>query len=171
MPFPGSSAVLRTESWASNDAPDNPGTIPAVESLPSIRDDLISLRGSPILCLTAARIIRNNSKQNTNDWKCWKQHEGNDGTQSADSWSRTSVLAPLGIHNQEQLSLADKITWSQSPFNDGNEIESDQDPRGQKMPGNSSEQIGPGINTPVSIPSEMRRKIETLGCLTKIFIK
>ena len=68
MPFPGSSTVLRTESRASNDAPDNPGTIPAVESLPSIRDDLISLRGSPRLCLTAARIIRNNSKQNTNEF-------------------------------------------------------------------------------------------------------
>ena len=32
-PFPGSSAVLRTESQASENAPDNPETIPEVERL------------------------------------------------------------------------------------------------------------------------------------------
>ena len=67
-PFPGSSAVLRTESWASEDAPDNPGTIPEVERLSSLGDDPIALRRSPRLCLMEAGIVRNNSEQNTNEF-------------------------------------------------------------------------------------------------------
>ena len=67
-PFPRSSAALRTESRASEDAPDNPGTIPEVERLSSIGDDPIALRRSPRLRLTEARIVRNDSKQNTNEF-------------------------------------------------------------------------------------------------------
>ena len=48
-PFPGSSAALRAESRASEDALDNPGAIPEIERLSSIRDDPIALRRRPRL--------------------------------------------------------------------------------------------------------------------------
>ena len=65
-PFPGSSAALRADSQASEDAPGNPGTIPEVERLSGIGDGPIALRRSPRLCLMEAGIVRNDSKQNTN---------------------------------------------------------------------------------------------------------
>ena len=55
-------------SQTSNDAPDNPGTIPEVERLSSIGDDPIALRRSPRLRRTEAGIVKNNSKQNTNEF-------------------------------------------------------------------------------------------------------
>ena len=89
-PFPWSSAVLRTESQALNDAHDNPGTIPEVERLSSIRDDPIALRRSPRLCLMEARIVRNDSEQNMNEFILTgsagnSAREHNDGTRSADA--------------------------------------------------------------------------------------
>ena len=56
------------ESQASEDAPDNPGTIPEVERLSSIRDEPIALRRSPRLCFMEAGIIRNDSEQNMNEF-------------------------------------------------------------------------------------------------------
>ena len=96
-PFPGSSAVLRTESQASNDAPDNLGTIPEVERLSSIRDYPIALRRSPKLHLIEARIVRNDSEQNMNEFVLTGsagnsagehndvERHHNDGTRSADA--------------------------------------------------------------------------------------
>jgi hypothetical protein len=96
-PFPGSFTVHRTKSQAPNDAPDNPGTIPEVERLSSIRDDPIALRKSPTLCFTEAGIIRNDSEQNMNEFVFTgsagnSECEGNDveqchidGTRSTDA--------------------------------------------------------------------------------------
>ena len=67
-PFPGSSTVLRTESRASDDAPDNPEIIPEVERLSNIGDDLNIVRRSPRLLLRDAGIVRNDSKRNTNEF-------------------------------------------------------------------------------------------------------
>ena len=121
-PFPGSSTVLRIESQVSDDAPDNPGIIPGVERLSSIIDDPIALRRSPRLHLIEAGIVRNDSQQNMNEFMMTgsagnSAHEGNDierhhidGTRSADAQSRTSTLALLGAHDQEQLSPTNKST-------------------------------------------------------------
>ena len=128
-PIPGSSTVLRTDSWASDDAPDNPGTIPVVERLSNNKDEPIVLRRSPRPCPMEVRITRINSEQNMNlvmltgsagkgacESNDVKQCH-NDGVQSADVQSRTStlVLAPLGAHSQE---LANKSAWSWYPSND-----------------------------------------------------
>jgi hypothetical protein len=145
-PFPGSSAALRAESRASEDAPDNPGTIPEVERLSSIGDDPIALRRSPRLCLMEAGIIRNDSEQNTNSFVLTgsagnSAHEPNDverhhndGARSADALTGAPVLAPLGMHDQERSSPVNKSVRSRSPSNDGNEIGSDQeDQRVQRL--------------------------------------
>ena len=95
-------------------------SIPETERLSSIEDDPIALRRSLRLCLTEAEIIRNDSEQNTNEFMLTDSAgnstcEGNvveqchiDGTRSADAQSRTSALALLGVHDQEQSSPADK---------------------------------------------------------------
>ena len=119
-PFPGSSTVLQTESQASNDAPDNPGTIFEVERLSSIRDHPRVFKRSLRLHFMEARIVRNNFEQNTNELVLTgntgnnayedndvKQHHI-DSTKSADAQSRTSILVLLSVHNQEWLSLANK---------------------------------------------------------------
>ena len=140
-PFPGSSAARRADSQASEDAPDNPGTIPEVERLSSIRDDPIALRRSPRLCLMEAGIVRNNSKQNTNEFVLTGsagnstrepndvEWHHNDGARSADALTGAPTLAPIGTHNQEQLSPVNKSTRSRSPSIDGNAIGSDQEDR------------------------------------------
>ena len=106
-PFPGSSAALRAESQASEDAPDNPGTIPEVERLSSIGDDPIALRRSSRLHLMEAGIIRNDSEQNTNKFVLTgsagnsarepndvKQRH-NDGARSADALTGAPALVRL----------------------------------------------------------------------------
>ena len=140
-PFPGSSAARRADSRASEDAPDNPGTIPEVERLSSIRDDPIALRRSPRLCLMEARIVRNDSEQNTNEFVLTgsagnSAHEPNDveqrhndGTRSAYALTGAPALAPIGRHDQERLSPVNKSARSRSPSIDGNEIGSDQEDR------------------------------------------
>ena len=85
------------------------------------------------------RIIRNASEQNMNKFMLTVS-TGNstckhndveqchiDGIRRTDAWSRTSALALLGTHNQEQLSPADKSTRSRSLSNDGSKIGSDQE--------------------------------------------
>ena len=119
-PFPGSSAALRADSRASEDAPYSPGTIPEVERLSSIGDDPIALRRSPRLRLVEAGIIRNNSEQNTNEFMLTGsagnsackpndvERHHNDGARSADALTGAPVLAPLGVHDQEQSSPVNK---------------------------------------------------------------
>ena len=114
-PFPGSSAAHRAGSRASEDAPDNPGTIPEVERLSSIGDDPIALRRSPRICLMEAVIVRNDSKQNTNKFVLTgsagnSAHEPNDveqchndGARSADALTGAPALVSLGTHDQEWL--------------------------------------------------------------------
>ena len=138
-PFPGSSTALRAESRASEDAPDNPGTIPEVERLSSIRDDPIALRRSSRLRLMEAGIVRNDSEQNMNEFVLTgsagnSAHEPNDveqchndGARSADALTGAPTLEPLGAHNQERSSPVNKSAQSQSI--DGNEIGSDQEDR------------------------------------------
>ena len=123
-PFPGSSAACRADSRASEDAPDNPGTIPEVERLSSIGDDPIALRRSPRLCLTEAGIIRNDSEQNTNSFvltgstgnSACKPYDveqrHNDGVRSADALTGAPVLAQLGAHDQERSSPVNKSARS-----------------------------------------------------------
>ena len=121
-PFPGSSAARRADSRASEDAPDTPGTIPEVERLSSIGDDPIALRRSPRLCLMEARIVQNDSKQNTNKFvltgstgSCACEPNDveqchNDGTRSTNALTWAPALAPLGMHDQERSSTVNKST-------------------------------------------------------------
>ena len=140
-PFPGSSAARRADSQASEDAPDNPGTVPEVERLSSIGDDPIALRRSPRHRLMEAGIVRNDSKQNTNEFVLTgsagnsahepndvKRHH-NDGARSADALTGAPTLAPIGTHDQERSSPVNKSARSRSPSIDGNEIGSDQEDR------------------------------------------
>ena len=139
-PFPGSSAAFRAESQASEDGPDNPGTIPEVGRLSSIGDDPIALR-SPRLRLMEAGIVRNDSEQNTNEFMLTGSTGNstrepndvkrchNDGTRSADALTGALTLAPLGMHDQEWSSPVNKSARSRSPSIDGNEIGSDQEDR------------------------------------------
>ena len=138
-PFPGSSAALMAESRASEDAPDNPGTIPEVERLFNIGDDPIALRRSPRLRLMEAGIIRNDSEQNTNlfvltgsagNSACKPndvERHHNEGTRSADALTGAPALAPLGVHDPEWLSPVNQS--ARSPSNDGNNIGSHQEDR------------------------------------------
>ena len=83
--------------------------------------------------------IRNNSEQNTNEFVLTGSTENSarqpddvewhhiDDTRSADAPSRTSALVPLGAHDQEHSSSANKSVQSLFPSNDGNEIGSDQE--------------------------------------------
>ena len=140
-PFPGSSAARRADSRASEDAPDNPGTIPEVERLSSIGDDPIALRRNPRLCLMEAGIVRNDSEQNTNEFVLTGsagnsarepndvERRHNDGARSADVLTGAPALAPIGTHDQERSSPVNKSTRSRSPSIDGNEIGSDQEDR------------------------------------------
>ena len=133
-PFPGSSAACRADSRASEDAPDNPGTIPEVERLSSIGDDPIALRRSPKLHLMEAGIVRNDSEQNTNEFVLTGS-DGNSackpnyGARSADVLTGAPALAPICTHDQERSSPVNKSARSQSPSIDGNEIGSDQEDR------------------------------------------
>jgi len=140
-PFPGSFAAHRADSRASEDASNNPGTIPEVERLSSIGDDPIALRRSPRLRLMEAGIIRNNSEQNTNSFVLTGsagnsarepndvERRHNDGARNTYALTGAPALAPLGTHDQEQSLPVNKSTQSRSPSNDGNEIGSDQEDR------------------------------------------
>ena len=130
-PFPGSSTACMADSQASEDAPNNPGTIPEVERLSSIGDDSIAPRRSPRLCLTEVGFIRNDSEQNMNESMLTGsagnsarkpndvEQRHNDGARSADALTGAPTLAPLGVHNQAWLSPVNKSTRSRSPSIDG----------------------------------------------------
>ena len=138
-PFPGSSTAHRADSQASEDAPDNPGTIPEVERLSSIGDDPIALRRSPRLRLMEAGIIRNDSEQNMNKFMLTGSAGNttrepndverchNDGARSTDALTGAPTLAPIGTPDQEQSSPVNKSTRSRSPSIDGNKIGSNQE--------------------------------------------
>ena len=115
-PLPGSSAAHKADSRASEDAPDNPGTIPEVERLSSIGNDPIALRRSPRLRLMEAGIVRNDSEQNTNEFVLTGsarnsarepndvERRYNDGARSADALTGAPTLELLGTHDQERSS-------------------------------------------------------------------
>ena len=198
-PFLGSSAALRVDSRASEDAPDNPGTIPEVERLYSIGDDPIALRRSPRLHLMEAGIVRNDSEQNTNEFMLTGSAGNsarepndverchNDGARSADALTGAPALVLLGTYDQERSSPVNKSARSRSPSNDGNEIGSDQeDQRVQRLLEleikiqeareclwNAQDQLARDSSKDSSHSISgtwMGRKFNTQGCLTKILV-
>jgi hypothetical protein len=118
-PF-GVRPVLRTESRASEDAPDNPGGTPKVNKPSNLQVEIERSR-SLLLPPYGSETLRDESDQNTNEFVITGSAQNSarndddverhqiESTRHADAQSGSSALTPLDTPDQDRVSPIQKI--------------------------------------------------------------